>query len=50
MLSGAVVERRFLARVCVLSFRTRTRHMEACVTDLAEEAAAILATVSVCRP
>ena len=32
MLSGAVVEGRFLARVCVLSFRTRARHMEACVT------------------
>ena len=46
MLSGAVVEGRFLARVCVLSFRTRARHMEACVTDLAEEAAAILATAS----
>ena len=43
MLSGAVVDGRFLARVCVLSFRTRARHMEACVTDLAEEAAAILA-------
>ena len=46
MLSGAVVAGRFLARVCVLSFRTRARHMEACVTDLAEEAAAILATAS----
>ena len=46
MLSGAVVEGRFLARVCVLSFRTRARHMEACVTDLAEETAAILATAS----
>ena len=46
MLSGAVVEGRFLARVCVLSFRTRARHMEACVTDLAEEATAILATAS----
>ena len=46
MLSGAVVEGRFLARVCVLSFRTRARHMEACVTDLAEEVAAILATTS----
>ena len=46
MLSGAVVEGRFLARVCVLSFRTRARHVEACVTDLAEEAADILATAS----
>ena len=46
MLSGAVVAGRFLARVCVLSFRTRARHMEACVTDLAEETAAILATAS----
>ena len=46
MLSGAVVEGRFLARVCVLSFRTRARHVEACVTDLAEEAASVLATSS----
>ena len=46
MLSGAIVDGRFLARVCVLSFRTRARHVEACVTDLAEEAAAVLATAS----
>ena len=44
MLSGAVVEGRFLARVCVLGFRTRARHVEAYVTDLAEEAAAVLAS------
>jgi predicted nucleic acid-binding protein len=29
-----------------LSFRTRARHVEACVTDLAEEAADILAAAS----
>ena len=46
MLSGAVVEERFLARVCVLSFRTRARHVEACVTDLAAEAASVLAAAS----
>ena len=42
MLSGAVAEGRFLARVCVLSFRTRARHVEACETDLAEEVADVL--------
>ena len=46
MLSGAFVEGRFLARVCVLSFRTRARHVEACVTDLAAEAASVLAATS----
>jgi len=34
--------RDFLARVCVLSFRTRARHVEACVTDLPEEVATVL--------
>jgi len=29
--------RRFLGRVCVLSFRTRQAHIDACVEDLAEE-------------
>ena len=46
MLSGTVVDERFLARVCVLSFRTRARHVEACVSDVADEAAAVLATAS----
>ena len=45
MLSGAVVDERFLARVCVLSFRTRARHVDACVTDLTEEAASVLAEI-----
>jgi aromatic-L-amino-acid decarboxylase len=43
MLTGCTVDGRYLARVCVLSFRTRMAEMEACVQHLAEETAAILA-------
>ncbi len=43
MLTGAMVGERFLGRVCVLSFRTRKTHVETCVQQLAEEAAALLA-------
>ena len=43
MLTGAQVGERFLGRVCVLSFRTRRAQMDACVEDIACEAAAILA-------
>jgi len=39
MLTGCMVGGRFLARVCVLSFRTRRADMEACVRQLREEAA-----------
>jgi aromatic-L-amino-acid decarboxylase len=42
MLTGCAVGNRFLGRVCVLSFRTRQAHIDACVEDLAAEAAAIL--------
>jgi hypothetical protein len=42
MLTGCLVNGRFLARVCVLSFRTRREHMETCIAHLAEESAAIL--------
>jgi aromatic-L-amino-acid decarboxylase len=38
MLTGCTVEGRFLARVCVLSFRTRQERIDACVEDV--EAAA----------
>ncbi len=38
MLTGCTVEGRHLARVCVLSFRTRKGELEACVSQLAEEA------------
>jgi aromatic-L-amino-acid decarboxylase len=44
MLTGCSVDGRFLARVCVLCFRTRRYRIEACVRDLREEAAAILAS------
>ncbi len=44
MLTGCTVAGRHLARVCVLSFRTRAGEMEACVAQLAEEAERILAS------
>jgi aromatic-L-amino-acid decarboxylase len=43
MLTGAMVDERYLGRVCVLSFRTRQAQMDACVDDVTTEAAAILA-------
>lgn len=43
MLTGCTVDGRHLARVCVLSFRTRAGEMAACVDQLAEETAQILA-------
>lgn len=43
MLTGCTVDDRYLARVCVLSFRTRRADMETCVRHLAEESAALLA-------
>lgn len=42
MLTGATSNRRFLARVCVLSFRTRRADVETCVQQLAEETAALI--------
>jgi aromatic-L-amino-acid decarboxylase len=42
MITGCTVDGRFLARICVLSFRTHRAHMEACVADVSEVAAAIL--------
>jgi aromatic-L-amino-acid decarboxylase len=39
MLTGCTVDGRYLARVCVLSFRTRMGEMETCVKHVAEEAA-----------
>lgn len=35
MITGCAVDGRFLARVCVLSFRTRQAQMDACVEDIA---------------
>jgi aromatic-L-amino-acid decarboxylase len=46
MLTGCTVDGRYLARVCVLSFRTRMADMETCVQHLAEETAAILAAAT----
>ena len=42
MLTGCTVDDRYLARVCVLSFRTRMAEMETCVQHLAEETAALI--------
>ena len=42
MLTGCTVDGQFLARVCVLSFRTRQRHVETAVDQIIEEAARIL--------
>lgn len=43
MLTGCTVNERFLARVCVLSFRTRRQNVETAVEQIIEEMAAILA-------
>ena len=41
MITGCTVDGRFLARVCVLSFRTRQAQIDACVEDIAAEVAAL---------
>jgi aromatic-L-amino-acid decarboxylase len=41
MLTGCTVDGRALARVCVLSFRTRQAQIDACVEDVAAETAAL---------
>jgi aromatic-L-amino-acid/L-tryptophan decarboxylase len=43
MLTGCETGGRFLGRICVLSFRTRRRHVEAAVEQICEESAAALA-------
>ena len=43
MLTGAQVGERYLGRICVLSFRSRRAEVEACVDDIVQEAAALLA-------
>jgi aromatic-L-amino-acid decarboxylase len=43
MLTGCTVGERFLARLCVLSFRTRRQNVETAVEQIIEETAAILA-------
>jgi aromatic-L-amino-acid decarboxylase len=43
MVTGAQVGERYLGRVCVLSFRSRRAQVEACVEDIAAEAAMLLA-------
>jgi aromatic-L-amino-acid decarboxylase len=41
MITGCSVDDRYLARVCVLSFRSRQAQIDACVEDIAAEAAAL---------
>jgi aromatic-L-amino-acid decarboxylase len=43
LLTGCTVDGRFLARICVLSFRTRRQHVEAAVEQIVEEAEGLLA-------
>jgi aromatic-L-amino-acid decarboxylase len=47
MITGCTVDGRYLARVCVLSFRTHRDRMELAVQDIAEETAAVLERVGV---
>jgi len=49
MLTGCTVDGRYLARVCVLSFRTRADRMNAAVDDLAAEVAALTAEAAKSR-
>ena len=43
MLTGCTVGGRYLARVCVLSFRTRLAELEDCVRQITDEARSLLA-------
>ncbi|MHB8839225.1 MAG: pyridoxal phosphate-dependent decarboxylase family protein [Gemmatimonadaceae bacterium] len=43
MLTGCTVNGKHLARVCVLSFRTRMAEMEACVSQITDETRALVA-------
>ncbi|HZL99177.1 MAG TPA: pyridoxal-dependent decarboxylase, partial [Planctomycetota bacterium] len=43
MITACAIDGRFLARVCVLSFRTRAERVELAIQDIHEEAAAVLA-------
>ena len=47
MITGAQVGDRYLGRVCVLSFRTRKDHMQACIEDIAAETEHLLAEATV---
>ncbi len=42
MMTGCSVGHRFLARVCILSFRTRRQHVDTCVQHVTEEAEKIV--------
>jgi hypothetical protein len=47
MITGCRVDGRLLARVCVLSFRTRKDRVDAAVEDIAAVAAALLGEAQV---
>jgi aromatic-L-amino-acid decarboxylase len=42
MLTGCTVDERFLARVCVLSFRTRQLQIDQCVEDVADASRSLI--------
>lgn len=42
LLTGCTIDGRFLARACVMSFRTRREHVEMLIGDVEEETAAIV--------
>ena len=42
MMTGCTIDERFLARMCILSFRTRQEQVDTCVEQVTEETAAIL--------
>lgn len=42
MLTGCMIDGRYLARICVLSFRTRMHEMETCVRHITEEVAKVV--------
>jgi aromatic-L-amino-acid decarboxylase len=46
LLTGCLTGGRFLARVCVLSFRTRQAQIDACIEDIEAEARALLARLA----
>lgn len=45
MITGCMADGRQLARVCVLSFRTRQADMDACVADIAAEVPALIGSL-----
>ena len=47
MMTGCTIDSRFLARVCILSFRTRRPHVDTCIQQIRQETAKVLRECSV---